>query len=220
MTRQRELTPWYRAVVVSRSRGDPAKPPPAAGLPGLGTSLEMSMREQLDDVQHQLSPNFRSVSRPVVTWRGEDCRLVASRSEFSLAVCVYCTMSVPLRRCPGRRDLFSGAVCGARHRTPTSTGMHVFSRPSFGRGTVTSVRGGWAGSGNRWGAVPEPCETRDKLGAHLGKEPEPIVHAVVGVRQDSLCPPPSVNTGGPTHGTSAKPWKQWRQRKLARERDS
>ena len=54
---------------------------------------------------------------------------------------------------------------------------------------------GWAGSGNRWGAVPEPCETRRNLGAHLGREPESIVSAVVGVRQDSLVFPPACQHG-------------------------
>ena len=54
---------------------------------------------------------------------------------------------------------------------------------------------GWAGSGNRWGAVPEPCETRRNLGAHLGREPDRIVNTVVGVRQDSLLVwPPCVST--------------------------
>ena len=54
---------------------------------------------------------------------------------------------------------------------------------------------GWAGSGNRWGAVPEPCETRRNLGAHLGREPDRIVNTVVGVRQDSLVFPPACQHG-------------------------
>ena len=103
---------------------------------------------------------------------------------------------------------FGGRHPSARHRTPTSTGMRVFSRPSFGRGTVTSVRGGWAGSGNRWGRS-RSLVRRGTFSAHIqGKSPNPLSAQWSGYVKKSRTPsccPLGVDTGGTLMTQNANP---------------
>ena len=82
-----------------------------------------------------------------------------------------------------------GMHCAARRITPSFVTHLVHDeaclpRPSGAAGEERAGQG-WAGPGSRWGAVPEPCETRE-ISAHIWQEPDRIVNTVVGVRQESF----------------------------------